>query len=211
MSATRLLVLGAVKIFQPVHGYDVRRELTSWRAEEWGNIAYGSVYFHLKQLTRDGLLEEVGTSQVGNRPARTQYRLTTEGEGEYQGLLRDLWWKPRRIDDPFLVGLAFMPDLLPSGELAQALRHRIQMARAEASAMGFAEKAPGMDASPPHVIEFFRLSVARTLAEAEWAEALLARVETGALAADLQHWHETFVAPGREEGKPKRGRRDAGT
>lgn len=202
MSATRLLILGAVKVFQPVHGYDVRRELTSWRAEEWGNVAYGSIYFHLKQLTRDGLLEEVGTSQVGNRPARTQYRLTAEGEGQYQGLLRELWWKPRHIDDPFLVALAFMPDLLPSGELAEALRHRIQMAHAEASAMGFAEKGPGADASPPHVIEFFRLSLARTQAEAGWAEALLARVESGTLAADLRRWHQKHKASARAIGTP---------
>jgi hypothetical protein len=31
-STTRLLVLGVVKLFQPVHGYEVRRELISWRA-----------------------------------------------------------------------------------------------------------------------------------------------------------------------------------
>ena len=33
MSATRLLVLGAIRIMQPVHGYEVRRELVSWRVE----------------------------------------------------------------------------------------------------------------------------------------------------------------------------------
>ena len=38
MSATRLLVLGVVRIFQPVHGYFVRRELLSWRAESWAAI-----------------------------------------------------------------------------------------------------------------------------------------------------------------------------
>jgi len=32
MSSTRLLVLGVVRIFQPVHGYDVHRELLSGRS-----------------------------------------------------------------------------------------------------------------------------------------------------------------------------------
>ncbi len=38
MSATRLLVLGAVRIFQPAHGYLVRRELLSWDVENWAAI-----------------------------------------------------------------------------------------------------------------------------------------------------------------------------
>lgn len=33
-----------VRIFQPVHGYDVRRELVAWHAEEWANVAPGSIY-----------------------------------------------------------------------------------------------------------------------------------------------------------------------
>ena len=44
MTSNRLLVLGAVRIFQPVHGYLVRRELLSWHAEEWAHLNPGSVY-----------------------------------------------------------------------------------------------------------------------------------------------------------------------
>ena len=68
-----MLVLGVVRTFQPVHGYDVRRELVSWHAEEWAQVAPGSIYNALKSLTRDGLLEMVGTDQVGGRPERTTY------------------------------------------------------------------------------------------------------------------------------------------
>ena len=48
MSVTRLLVLGAVRIFQPAHGYLVRRELLSWRVEEWANVQPGSIYHALR-------------------------------------------------------------------------------------------------------------------------------------------------------------------
>ena len=65
MSATRLLVLGAVRIFQPIHGYDLRRELMSWHADEWANISFGSIYFALKRMTGDRLLEEVETGRSG--------------------------------------------------------------------------------------------------------------------------------------------------
>jgi DNA-binding PadR family transcriptional regulator len=48
MSTTRLLVLGVMRLFQPVHGYDVRPELLSWGADQWANVAPGSVYGAIK-------------------------------------------------------------------------------------------------------------------------------------------------------------------
>ena len=57
MSSTRLLVLGAVRIFQPIHGYDVRRELLSWRVDKWANVAPGSIYNALKTLTKEKFLK----------------------------------------------------------------------------------------------------------------------------------------------------------
>ena len=78
-STTRLLVLGVVRIFQPVHGYEVRRELVTWRAQEWASVKPGSIYNALKTLTRDGFLEVVGTDQVGGRPERTTYEITDAG------------------------------------------------------------------------------------------------------------------------------------
>ena len=93
MSATRLLLLGTVRIFQPVHGYFVRRELLSWHADKWGKLNPGSIYNGLRSLARDGFVEEVGTEAQGGRPARTTYRLTDDGEDEFLRLLRDALWR----------------------------------------------------------------------------------------------------------------------
>jgi DNA-binding PadR family transcriptional regulator len=59
LAPTRLLVLSVVRLLQPVHGYDVRRELLSWRADEWASVPPGSVYGALKTLERDGWIEAV--------------------------------------------------------------------------------------------------------------------------------------------------------
>ncbi len=88
-----MMILGLVKLMQPVHGYDVRRELLSWNADEWANVAPGSIYHALRKLTEEGLLEEVATEQVGARPARTTYRTTAKGDSEFEDLLRDYWWQ----------------------------------------------------------------------------------------------------------------------
>src|SRR5436305_8885656 len=124
MSSTRLLVLGVVRIFEPVHGYDVRRELLSWRVDQWANVAPGSIYNALKSMTRDALLEIVGTDQVGGRPERTTYRLTNEGENEFQALLREALWHVRPAVDPLMPALCFMP-VLKREELGGARKHRM--------------------------------------------------------------------------------------
>ena len=140
MSATRLLVLGAVRIFQPIHGYDLRRELMSWHADEWANISFGSIYFALKRMTADRLLEEVETGRSGGRPEKTLYRLTAEGEKEFQSLLREYFWRRKPLIDPFLVAMSQMP-AMPKPELVAALRHRATTARSLADELRFQAKA----------------------------------------------------------------------
>jgi len=123
------MILGLVRWMQPVHGYDVRRELMSWQAEEWANIAPGSIYHALRKLSDEGLLEEVATEQVGARPARTTYRVTPKGEIEFDELLRRFWWEYQQPIDPFLAGFSFLP-ALPRREAAAALRNRGRLIRA---------------------------------------------------------------------------------
>ena len=79
------MILGLVQWMQPVHGYDVRRELLSWNADEWANVAPGSIYHALRKLAEEGLLEEVATEQVGARPARTTYRIDGQGRRRVRG------------------------------------------------------------------------------------------------------------------------------
>ena len=50
VSATRLLVLGAIRTMQPVHGYRIRRELLSWCIEETTNVKPGSIYGAIRTL-----------------------------------------------------------------------------------------------------------------------------------------------------------------
>ena len=38
---TRLLVLGAVSLSEPVNGYQIRRELMSWEVNRWAHINPG--------------------------------------------------------------------------------------------------------------------------------------------------------------------------
>jgi DNA-binding PadR family transcriptional regulator len=78
--AIRILVLGVVHGSGQAHGYQVRRELLSWRADVWAKVAPGSIYQALRTLTKHGLLEPVATEAGAGGPERTVYRITPDGE-----------------------------------------------------------------------------------------------------------------------------------
>jgi DNA-binding PadR family transcriptional regulator len=187
MSATRLLVLGAVRIFQPIHGYDLRRELMSWHADEWANVSFGSIYFALKKMTSDRLLEAVECERSGGRPEKTLYRLTAHGEKEFQSLLREYFWQRKPLIDPFLVAMSQMP-AMRKPELIAALRHRATTARATIEQLRLQAKAQlaaksdfdGEELAGRFVAEMLELSVIRLAGEAEWADSLASRIESGA-------------------------------
>jgi DNA-binding PadR family transcriptional regulator len=180
VSTTRLLVLGAVKIFQPVHGYFVRRELLSWRADQWAHLNPGSVYNALRSLAKDGFLEEVETSSDGRRPAKTSYRLTADGETEFLTLLHEAWWTLNEyVPDETFAAVSFM-SFLPREEVIAALEQRIAQIAATNRGLTFKEGAlTGNPWVPEHTVETLRLGVARLEGELVWARTLLERVRDG--------------------------------
>jgi DNA-binding PadR family transcriptional regulator len=194
-SSTRLLVLGVVKTFQPVHGYVVRRELLSWRAQEWASVQPGSIYNALKTLTRDGLLEVASTDQVGGRPERTTYRLTRAGEDEFRGLLREEWWTVRLPIDPMMAAVSFLGEL-PRAEAIAALEHRAAHIHGMMRHLEFAVEAHDGTDSPYHVREMMRLMGARVGAELAWSQQFLERLRNGEYAtADDPPWQPPPFSP----------------
>jgi DNA-binding PadR family transcriptional regulator len=185
MSATRLLLLGTVRIFQPVHGYFVRRELLSWHAEAWAHLNPGSVYNGLRSLAREGFVEEVGTEAEGGRPARTTYRLTGDGEVEFMLLLRGALWNVSTHEPADLMAAWSFAWALTREEVIAALEHRVEQITASARANEFAiEGIQHSTGTPDTVAEHFRLTQARLDGEASWARALIERLRAG------EYWFE---------------------
>jgi DNA-binding PadR family transcriptional regulator len=179
------MIMGLISYLQPVHGYDIRKELASWNVESWADVQPGSIYHALRRLTDEGLLEAVDTEQVGGRPARTRYRLTKAGEVEYQTLLRRYWWEYKEPIDPFLAAFAFLPSL-PRAEAAGALRARARLL--DGWVATYRDSADEWAAGkPPHVAWQFELTTVRAEAEARWCYDVATRVEAG----EGMHFGET--------------------
>jgi DNA-binding PadR family transcriptional regulator len=176
MTPTRLMILGVLRSRQPTHGYEVRRELESWGAQDWANIAYGSIYHALSKMAEEGLLEPVDTGRVKGRPARTTYSVTERGEAEFQRLLREYWWEYKPVVDPFQMAIAFM-DALPREELLTSLRSRVTLYRSAAERYEHSIRLKAMAGAPRHVAENLHLAAAQCEAAARWAEQAIAKVE----------------------------------
>ena len=190
-----MMILGLVRWMQPVHGYDVRRELLSWKADRWANVQPGSIYHALRKLTEEALLRAVATEQVGGRPARTTYEITEKGIDEFESLLRGLWWQLDEPTDPFSAAFSFLP-ALPRKEAAAALRNRAMLLRANVESIRAAMDSDWMRKTRPvHVSWMFELWSARAEAEIAWCERIAERIDSGvsylpAGLADDENWRE---------------------
>jgi DNA-binding PadR family transcriptional regulator len=189
---TRLLVLGAVRLFQPVHGYLLRRELETWEIGSWASIHPGSIYQALRTLTERGLLEEGETESHGARPARTVYRLTDRGEEEFFALLRSSLVE---VDDTtsFLVATNYAVAL--TREEAATLFERRAAALDEAR-VRLAENVERMIAdpeTPDSATEVLRVGAARIGGELAWCRDYADRIRAGVYSfqGEPPHWRPT--------------------
>ncbi|RJQ71665.1 PadR family transcriptional regulator [Pseudonocardiaceae bacterium YIM PH 21723] len=178
MSATRLLVLGVVKLGGPVHGYAVRQELQSWGADKWANAAPGSIYHALKKMTQDGLLDAVDESDAG-RPERIKYTITKSGETEFFLILRNILWDEEATTSELSAAVAFLTQLPREEQITNfgnrvlKLEHQANLAESTRESLGHSNE------TPDYVQELFHYWIALMRAQADWSKALIKRMQTG--------------------------------
>ncbi|MEV4310705.1 PadR family transcriptional regulator [Actinocrispum sp. NPDC049592] len=183
MSATRLLVLGVVRMRGEAHGYQVRQDLLMWAADRWANVKQGSIYHALKKLTAEELLEEVHTEESGLGPDRVVYRITPQGEGDFFYLMSKGLGEGDSGPAMFNAALPFITALERKTVLF-LLKSRIRQAEGQMATTQhlmdttIAEK-PGDIGKPAHIREMFRYWNASVEGVVEWLRDLVKRLEDG--------------------------------
>ncbi|PSK96483.1 PadR family transcriptional regulator [Murinocardiopsis flavida] len=177
MSATRLLVLGVVRMQGRTHGYRIGRELLSWGTEQWANVKWGSIYHALRQLTKEGRLRTLvveGDEVVD----RTSYELTAAGDAELHALLRGALRHAGDDHGLLCAGVTLMCSL-PRAEVVGLLKERLaalEQTRAELTGHTGQTEEWG---KPEHVRELFGLWLGTVEAGAAWTRSLIAALESG--------------------------------
>jgi DNA-binding PadR family transcriptional regulator len=181
VSSIRLFILGTLSASGPLHGHQIRQQAQTDRTETWTDIRVGSVYGALKRLATEGLVREVRTERVGNRPERTIYEITTEGRRALAAVHEVAL---RQIDhhfDPFDLALA------QSRHIADEDLERVVANRLAGFEVQLASQRHAADVADPYLNEAERMVVRhlieRTEVEIRWHTELAARLPK--IAADF--------------------------
>ncbi|QWF81956.1 PadR family transcriptional regulator [Amycolatopsis sp. CA-230715] len=196
MSATRLLVLGVVRMHGSAHGYQVRRELLTWSADKWANVKPGSIYHALKKLAKEGLLAEVAVEPGDAGPDRLAYRLTDDGETEFQVLLTRALSDPQDPGPELGAGMTFLTTL-PRQRAIDLLRHHLVRAEAELHSATLIGGRPDISPKPPHVRELYELWRLHAETGVRWTRGVIEHLEAGdyVMADDADDTVSAFGTP----------------
>ena len=175
-TATRLLLLGAVAIFEPVNGYQIRRELTTWQVDRWAHMNPGSIYGGLSTLHRQGHL--VRHELVDGGREVSVYELTDDGRAELDRLVVTALETVELYDrSDFMAAFSMLPSVLPAEQARQSLVRR--RAALEQTVTEFAEIKMRSDAVPPHVLRGALLWYDITIAELDWLREVVDELKSG--------------------------------
>lgn len=178
MTATRLLILGAIRGRGIAHGYQVRLDLESWSAGLWASLKQGSIYHGLNRLRAQDLVREVTGTGTPSGPARTEYSLTRAGEEEFIALLEDALSSAENGLPGAIAGIGFMT-VLPRARVLELLHDRLEAYR-DKRARVVDEYEQDPEADWQHHVEAIRLWAATADSAIAWTEELIDRLEHGA-------------------------------
>jgi DNA-binding PadR family transcriptional regulator len=134
---------------QPMHPYELGRNLREHGDDRSIKFNHGSLYMVVGQLAKAGLVTEQETSRGGQRPERTVYAITDAGRAELRDWLAELVGQPRHEFPAFVAALSVI-SALPPGEVTGLLRQRLghlARQRAESQALidtSLAAGVPGL-------------------------------------------------------------------
>lgn len=180
---TRLLLLGAVALFEPINGYQIRRELVSWEVDKWAHVNPGSIYHGLSRLTELGHLVR-HELRDGTRDVAV-YELTDQGRDELATLLRASLETVDPYDTVAFHAAFSMLPLLARDEVVAALGVRRAGLEATIARFPEAEHAKG-EWGPPHALRAAQLWRDTAVAELAWLERTLRDIEAGTLKFERQ-------------------------
>jgi len=179
-----LAVLGLL-LEAPMHGYELRKQLTTKLGTFRAAISYGSLYPTLRRLQTDGYITETthdpatATADIPvltTRRGRVVYAITAEGKERFGELLAQAG--PETFDDPaFGIHFAFFSrtDRQTRLRILEGRRRRVEERR-EGLRDVLARAAERLDA---YTLELQRHGLEAAEREVRWLEELIATERSG--------------------------------
>jgi DNA-binding PadR family transcriptional regulator len=182
VSSIRLFILGTLAASGPLHGHQIRHQAQSDRTDMWADVPVGSLYGALKRMAHEGLVREVRTERVGNRPERTVYEITREGHRALDAVRDQALRELVLPNDPFDLALSQSRDL-PEETLTQIVANRLAGLRVQESSLRHRAETADIHLNEAERMVLRHL-IERAAAEVRWHEELLGRMPK--IAADFR-------------------------
>jgi len=174
----RLLILGVLHRGD-FHPYEIKRRLEAAMVECYIEVDVGTLYYAVRQLEKNGLIDAVAEERVARGGVRTIYRITDEGRAEFQRGLQAQFEREGPVSRTLYGALLFL-HLADPASVKSALRRRIERLNElieELKPIGI-QLAPILSTGGRHLLE--HIGEQRELDRA-WLEALLADIETNGI------------------------------
>ncbi len=161
-----LLLLGLLRQ-EDMHGYQLH-EFINRNMSSCVDLKKPTAYYLLEKMVESGWINEI-QEQEGNRPPRTVFQLTNEGETTFHRLLREniaTYHSTKFADD---IGLAFLDTLEPEEAKALLNTRRESLVRE----LTQAQLIPQHSGSSQLVIEHL---VHHLQSELEWLDKVISKI-----------------------------------
>lgn len=172
----RLLILGVLHRGD-FHPYEIKRRLERAMVECYIDVDVGTLYYAVRQLEKEGLIEAIAQERVARGGIRTIYRITELGRAEFLEGLRRQFEMEGMVSHTLYGALLFL-HLADPAAVAEALRRRIARLDELIVKLGpiREELAPVLSTGGEHLLR--HLDQQRRL-DRDWLKALLGDVEAG--------------------------------
>src|SRR6476659_9945130 len=104
---TRLLILGVLHRGD-FHPYEIKRRLEAAMVECYLQVDVGTLYYAVRQLEKEGLIEAVAEERVARGGVRTIYRITGSGREDFRRGLHRQFEQEGNVSQMLYGGLLFL-------------------------------------------------------------------------------------------------------
>ena len=161
---------------KPRHGYVIEQVIEERGMREWTEVGFSSIYYLLKKLEKEGLIEGRMERQPSRGPARVVYKLTSTGKQAAQAGVLQVLSVPKRSYPPILLGIANLPGISRGQALNALQTYRDGLiSRREDVQMSRDSQRP----LPCFVEAMFSYSITMIEAERTWVEEFIEQLEAG--------------------------------
>jgi DNA-binding PadR family transcriptional regulator len=159
---------------QPRHGYEIEQVIETRGMREWTEIGFSSIYYLLKKLEKDGVVEGRTEQTEGRGPARKVYHITQKGVGAFRVAMIEALSVPQPRHTSFSLAIGNLP-AIPPAEAIVALQkyHEALSSQLNGVQLRWQEQQP----LPYFVDALFDYSATMIKANLMWVEKFIKKVE----------------------------------